>query len=69
MSENESDDYRNIKVEEEMYKFKANKLPTSRNVFYQLCDIDDQEVQEIINDKSNRVSYSIQQFSPVGILS
>ena len=56
MSENETDDYKNFKIEEEMYKFKANKLPFSRNVLYQLCDIEDEDVQQklsqniVIND-------------------
>jgi hypothetical protein len=45
-----------------MYKFNANKLPTSRNVFYQLCDIEDEEVQEIINNLSNRVTFLIEHF-------
>ena len=38
-----------------MYKFKPNKLPFSRNVLYQLCDIEDEDVQKLIEDKENIV--------------
>jgi hypothetical protein len=54
LSENESEDYKNFKFDEDMYKFKADKLPASRNVFYQLCDIDDEDVQALIKSDDNR---------------
>ncbi len=54
LSENESDDYKNLKFDEDMYKFKADKLPASRNVFYQLCDIEDDDVQALIKSDDNR---------------
>ena len=38
-----------------MYKFKADKLPSSRNVFYQICDIEDTDVQNLINSEENIV--------------
>ena len=55
LSENESDEYKNYKFEKEMYKFNPNKLPTSRNVFYQLCDIEDSDVQYLIRSDENKV--------------
>ena len=55
MSENESD-YKNYKLEQDMYKFKADKLPGSRNVFYQICDIEDDDVQNLIKSDENKVS-------------
>ncbi len=55
MSENESD-YKNYKLEEDMYKFKADKLPSSRNVFYQICDIEDEDVQNLIKSEVNKVN-------------
>lgn len=54
LSENESDEYKNYKFEKEMYKFNPNKLPTSRNVFYQLCDIEDSDVQYLIRSDENK---------------
>jgi hypothetical protein len=56
MSENDGDDYKNFKIEEEMYKFKADKLPFSRNVLYQLCDIEDDDIQRLIQSEENIVS-------------
>ena len=58
-SENESDDYKSVKLEEEMYKFNANKLPSSRNVFYQICDIDDEDVQSLIRSDDGAVKDKI----------
>jgi hypothetical protein len=55
MSENDGDDYKNFKIEEEMYKFKADKLPFSRNVLYQLCDIEDDDIQKLIQSEENIV--------------
>jgi hypothetical protein len=55
LSENESD-YKNYKLEEDMYKFKADKLPSSRNVFYQICDIEDEDVQNLIKSEVNKVN-------------
>ena len=49
------EDYKEFKIEEEMYKFKADKLPVSRNVFYQICDIEDDDVQSLINSDENKV--------------
>lgn len=54
LSENESDEYKNVKFEKEMFKFNPNKLPTSRNVFYQLCDIEDDDVQALIQSDLNK---------------
>lgn len=59
LSENESDEYKNYKFEKEMFKFNPNKLPTSRNVFYQLCDIEDEDVQSLIRSDENKVSCSV----------
>jgi hypothetical protein len=42
-------------MEEDMYKFKADKLPSSRNVFYQICDIEDEDVQNLIKSDNNKV--------------
>ena len=55
MSENENEDYKNIKIEETMYKFKADQLPSSRNVFYQICDIEDDEVQILVHSNDGQV--------------
>ena len=55
ISENENEDYKNIKIEETMYKFKADQLPSSRNVFYQICDIDDDEVQILVHSNDGQV--------------
>lgn len=38
-----------------MYKFKADKMPFSRNVLYQLCDIEDDDIQRLINSDENYV--------------
>lgn len=40
-----------------MYKFKVDKLPSSRNVFYQICDIEDEDVQKLIRSDENKVSF------------
>jgi hypothetical protein len=58
LSENEFD-YKNYKLEEDMYKFKVDKLPSSRNVFYQICDIEDDDVQKLIRSDENKVSFII----------
>lgn len=55
MNENDVDDYKTFKPEEEMYKFKPDKLPGSRNVFYQICDIEDEDVQSLIHSEENKV--------------
>jgi hypothetical protein len=55
ISENDGDDYKNFKIEEEMYKFKADTLPFSRNVLYQLCDIEDDDIQSLIQSEQNMV--------------
>jgi hypothetical protein len=55
LSENENEDYKNIKIEETMYKFKADQLPSSRNVFYQICDIEDDEVQVLVHSNDGQV--------------
>jgi hypothetical protein len=55
LSENENEDYKNIKIEETMYKFKADQLPSSRNVFYQICDIEDDEVQILVHSNDGQV--------------
>jgi len=39
------------------YKFKADKLPSSRNVFYQICDIEDEDVQNLIKSDNNKVKF------------
>jgi hypothetical protein len=54
LSDNESEEYKNFKFEKEMYKFDPNKLPASRNVFYQLCDIEDADVQALIKSEENK---------------
>ena len=54
----DSDDYKEFKVDEEMYKFKADKLPISRNVFYQICDIEDDDVQALIKSDENKVVHT-----------
>jgi hypothetical protein len=54
LSESESEEYKTFKFEKEMYKFNPNKLPTSRNVFYQLCDIEDADVQSLIQASDNK---------------
>ena len=59
LGQDDSDDYKEFKLEEEMYKFKADKLPASRNVFYQICDIDDADVQNLINSEENMVILQI----------
>lgn len=56
MADPELDDYKNFKIEKEMYKFNPNKLPMSRNVFYQICDIEDNDVQTLIKSDENNVS-------------
>lgn len=38
-----------------MYKFSPEKLPASRNVFYQICDIEDEDVQNLIKNEDNPV--------------
>ena len=38
-----------------MYKFKADQLPSSRNVFYQICDIEDDEVQILVHSNDGQV--------------
>lgn len=38
-----------------MYKFKADQLPSSRNVFYQICDIEDAEVQALVHNNDGQV--------------
>jgi hypothetical protein len=40
-----------------MYKFKPDKLPFSRNVLYQLCDIEDEDVQKLIQSDDNLVIF------------
>ena len=57
LSENESDEYKNFKFEKEMYKFNPNMLPKSRNIFYQLCDIEDADVQELLQSDDNKVDF------------
>jgi hypothetical protein len=42
-----------------MYKFRSDKLPASRNVFYQICDIEDDDVQKLINSDENKVYFKI----------
>ncbi len=37
-----------------MYKFKQDQLPSSRNVFYQICDIEDDEVQELVHSNDGK---------------
>jgi general transcription factor 3C polypeptide 5 (transcription factor C subunit 1) len=37
-----------------MYKFRADKLPASRNVFYQICDIEDEDVQALIKSDESK---------------
>ena len=59
LGQDDSDDYKEFKLEEDMYKFKADKLPASRNVFYQICDIDDADVQNLINSEENMVILQI----------
>lgn len=56
LADPELDDYKNFKIEKEMYKFNPNKLPMSRNVFYQICDIEDNDVQTLIKSDENNVS-------------
>lgn len=56
LNENELDEYKTFKPEEEMYKFKPDKLPGSRNVFYQICDIEDDDVQKLIDSEENQSS-------------
>ena len=55
LSESESEEHKTFKIEKEMFKFNPNKLPTSRNVFYQICDIEDNDVQSLISSDENRV--------------
>lgn len=55
LNENDASDYKNIKIEETMYKFKSNQLPSSRNVFYQICDIEDKEIQELVHSNDAQV--------------
>jgi hypothetical protein len=57
MSETDIEDYKNIKIEETMYKFKQDQLPSSRNVFYQICDIEDDEVQTLVHSNDGRVNH------------
>lgn len=39
-----------------MYKFKPDELPHSRNVFYQMCDIEDEEVQKLVHSNDGKES-------------
>lgn len=55
LADPELDEYKNFKVEKEMYKFNPDKLPASRNVFYQICDIQDDDVQNLIKSDDNLV--------------
>jgi hypothetical protein len=55
LSETDNEDYKNIKFDETMYKFKHDQLPSSRNVFYQICDIEDDEVQAIVHSNDGTV--------------
>ena len=57
MGQDDSEDYKEFKIEEEMYKFRSDKLPASRNVFYQICDIEDDDVQRLINSDENKVYF------------
>ena len=54
--DSDNEDYKNPKKEPEMYKFKPDKLPSSRNVFYQLCDIEDEDVQALVQSEENKVN-------------
>lgn len=55
LGESELEDYKLFRIEDEMYKFKADKLPVSRNVFYQICDIEDDDVKNLIHSEENKV--------------
>jgi general transcription factor 3C polypeptide 5 (transcription factor C subunit 1) len=39
------------------YKFKPDKLPISRNVYYQVCDIEDDDVQALLNSRQIQSNY------------
>lgn len=56
LSDSDSEDYKNLKLDKEMYRFKPDKLPSSRNVFYQLCDIDDDDVKSLVYSQDPSVS-------------
>jgi len=49
LNEVETSDYKNITYEDTIYKFKADQLPSSRNVFYQICDIEDSDIQTVVH--------------------
>lgn len=54
LSDSDEEDYKNLKLDKDMYKFRPDKLPNSRNVFYQLCDIEDEDVKSLLTSAYQR---------------